>query len=110
MESAESITQLRSGLLALTQSLYGVDWRTAWMEVKDYLAPVHALYSEVISWKEQLQQAGVEVPGEILLAQLHHFIEAWNESDVLQMADVLQYEVNAGLEYCEQIVGMMEHK
>lgn len=50
------------------------------------------------------KEKGIDVPQDILIAQLKNFMDAFEKKDVLMLADSLKYEIYEGLGYYREIL------
>lgn len=72
----------------------------------DIVNKVNRIYKELIADSIKYRQSGIEIPGEILCNQLKNLSDAISQSDIIGIADTLNYEIKQGLLFYKEVKGI----
>lgn len=89
-------------------ALYQNDLESAQLKIGVVLEAANNIYRIMAENAAVYQNAGIEIPLQVLRAQLANLSDAVENQDFLALADILQYELREGLLFYRNIKGIIK--
>ena len=64
---------------------------------------INNIYTELIEKSDYYHEKGIEVPTQVLIMQLQNLLDAYENKDIIMLADTLEYEVKETLFFYNEI-------
>lgn len=80
----------------------------AYIELKDTIPKINAIFTELIDVIIKLKNLGVEISEEVVIQQLKNLREAYEYKDSMLLADTLRYELKDTLIFYLEIIQELE--
>lgn len=61
--------------------------------LKECMPTLNKIYTNLLAHKAEYEKMGVELPQEVILAQISNMIDGFEYRDTIKLADTLEYEV-----------------
>ena len=107
MNYDEKFSQLKL-LLEIIDEVYTDICRTDYAKAEEALngkmQEIAQSMTELIGKAEILLQYGVEVPKDIIVAQMNNLLEAYEQKDRILLADTLHFEIADTLKFYQEII------
>jgi len=73
-------------------------------EICEMFPKINQLLLKLIGDRDRYKEIGIEVPQNILISQVKNFLDAFENKDVLMLADTMKYEIYEGLSYYRELL------
>lgn len=68
------------------------------------LTDINEILTKLLDDMPKLCQYGIDIPADIVLKQLNNMLEAFENRDIIMLADTLHYEISDTLQFYKEIV------
>ena len=107
-EKIGRVTDLSGKIQEIYQDICRTDYNIAENKLKQEINNIAKTFTEFLEMSGVLCQYGIEVPQEIILAQLQNLLEAFERKDQILLSDTLQFEIADTLQYYKEILQEMK--
>lgn len=102
-EMIDNITYLKESITDIIKVLrIGKVNQGSEMFLKQF-SRINSIYAELIEKAEYYKEKEIEIPTEVLVMQLQNLLDAYENKDIIMLADTLEYEVNNAILFYEEI-------
>lgn len=106
--SSKELEQMIELAQQMACALYRNDLESAQQGIKTVLEAVNNIYRKLAEEAPLYEKAGIEIPIQVLRAQLENLNDAVENQDFLALADILQYELREGMLFYRDIEGIVK--
>ena len=100
----EEIDMLLERIVYVSRELYKNNLNGVADEIREMFPKINQILLKLIGDSVRYEQIGIEVPQNILILQVKNFLEAYENKDVLMLADTMKYEIYEGLSYYRELL------
>lgn len=76
----------------------------AMKEISAIIPELNGIITKLLSEIPYYRQLGVDLPEDVIIAQLNNLLEAFEQKDIVMLADTLKYEISDTLQVYEEIL------
>lgn len=76
----------------------------AMKEISEIMPGLNGIITKLISEIPYYRQLGVDLPEDVIIAQLNNLLDAFEQKDMVMLADSLKYELSDTLQVYEEIL------
>lgn len=104
----ESVKNTLAGIDNIYEMLCENNTTPAMKEISRIMPEINNLIMKLISEIPYYRQLGVDLPDDVILAQLNNLLEAFEQKDTIMLADSLKYELADTLEVYKEILTQLD--
>ena len=108
----QKIIEKVRNVLVRTDGIYEMlcknNTNSAMKAINQIMPELNEIIMKLISEIPYYRKQGVDLPEDVILAQLQNLLEAFEHSDIVMLADTLKYELTATLKVYEEILVQLE--
>lgn len=103
-EKLTDITDMLKKINDIYMDICRTDSEKAYLALSKVITDIAEIMSEFIGKCELLVNYGVDIPTDVLLAQLQNLLDGFEHRDFVMMADTLHYEIADSLQLYSEII------
>lgn len=92
-EIYEEVIEMLKCLPEIISKLRKNETDGVYKKLKECVPKLNHIYTNLLAHKAEYEEMGVELPQDVILAQINNMIDGFEYKDIIRLADTLEYEV-----------------